>query len=291
MRIVNNLKTGLLLSGLMAICMLLGHVMGGPQGVLMGLVLGGAGSIISYWFSDKIAVAAMGAQQISREDLPWLFDSLERMTQRAGLPMPRVYVCPQDAPNAFATGRNPQNSAVAITQGMLRHFPRNEIEAVMAHELAHIKHRDVLISTIAAVMAGMISYAGYMVMFMGGGNNRENNNPLGAIGALLMIVLAPVAAMMIQMAISRQREFAADSFAGELVGQPLHLAAALNRLRAGNERIPTDTNPAFHALYICEPLHRGVTNLFTTHPPIEKRIAALETQAMAMGVARPGFRG
>ncbi len=274
MRVLNNLKTTFLLASLIALCMLLGHFIGGPSGLMIGLVLGGGMNLVAYFFSDKIALASMQAQQVSRQDIPWLYDMVEELAARAGLPMPRVYVCPQPAPNAFATGRNPANSAVAITEGMLRNFPRDEIAGVMAHELAHIKHRDVLISTIAAVLAGIISYAGYMLMFSGG--NRENQNPLGA---LLMVVLAPLAAMLIQMAISRQREYAADNYAGELTGDPLCLARALNRLQHGNERIPTETNPAFHALYICEPLHAGVANLFSTHPPIEKRIAALRRQA------------
>jgi heat shock protein HtpX len=190
-------------------------------------------------------------------------------------------VCPQPAPNAFATGRNPHNAAVAVTEGLLRHFPTHEIEGVIAHELAHVKHRDVLISCVAAVLAGMISYAGYMLMFFGGGSrDSRSSNPLGAIGAVAMIVLAPLAAVLIQAAISRQREFAADSYGGELCGNPERLAAALARLEAGNERIPTPTNPAFHNLYIVEPFSAGgVASLFATHPPTEKRIAALRAQA------------
>ncbi|MFO0837284.1 MAG: M48 family metalloprotease [Phycisphaerae bacterium] len=284
MRFVNNLKTAFLLGAMMALCMLVGHLVGGAGGLIIGLLFGLVGNGLGYFFSDKIALAANRAQEVTRADIPWLVDMVDDLAARAGLPPPRVYVCPQAAPNAFATGRNPRNAAVAITEGMLRNFPRDEIAGVMAHELAHVKHRDVLISTIAAVMAGIISYAGYMLFYLpgGGGGRSENQNPLGAIGAIVMILLAPLAATLIQLAISRQREFAADNFAGELTSDPLCLARALSRLHHGNERIPTDTNPAFHALYICEPLHGGVASLFSTHPPIEQRIEKLRRQAQAM---------
>lgn len=283
MRFWNHTKTALLLGSLMGLCMLVGHLLGGANGLLLGLMFGGIGNVIAYFFSDKIALASMGAQPVSREQLPWLHAMIERLSERAGIPTPRIYVCPQDAPNAFATGRNPANSAVAITEGMLRNFPREEIEGVMAHEIGHIRHRDVLISTIAAVMAGMLSYAGYMLMFMGGGNNRENQSPLGAIGALVAVIVAPIAAMIIQMAISRQREYAADSFAGELCGDPRRLAYALQRLEAGNARVPTETNPSYNSLFIVAPLSgRGMASLFSTHPPTQKRIAALLEQAARM---------
>ncbi len=295
MRVMNNIKTVLLLSALMGLCMLVGFAAGGPHGLLIGLIFGGIGNFIGYFFSDRIALAAMQAVEVTREnrELAWLVDMVERLATRAGLPAPRVYVCPQEAPNAFATGRNPRNSAVAITIGMLRDFPRPEIEAVMAHELAHIRHRDVLTATIAAVMAGVISYAGYMLMFMGGGGNRdgEHQSPFAAVGAIVAVLLAPIAALLIQSAISRQREFAADHYAGELCGNPLQLASALARLERRNEAIPTETNPAFNSLYIVNPLSAGamMASLFSTHPATEKRIAALEQQANAMGVfARVG---
>lgn len=279
MQFVNNAKTAFLLGSLIGLCMLIGYGVGGQMGLIYGLMFGGIGNLIAFFFSDRIALSAMRAQEVRREDLPWLYDMVERLAERANLPMPRVYVCPQAAPNAFATGRSPRHSAVAITEGMLRNFPAHEIEGVMAHELAHIKHRDVLISTIAAVLGGMISYAGYMLMWFGGGS-RENNNPLGIIGVIAMAILAPIAAALIQMAISRSREYVADAYGGALCGDPMKLAAALRRLQAGNERIPTDTPPAFHSMYIMEPLHAGaVMNLFSTHPPVEKRVAALVKQA------------
>jgi len=281
MRFVNNFKTAVLLGALIGLCMLVGHYVAGPTGVLYGLLFGGLGNIVAFFFSDKIALASMGAQPVERHELPWLHDLVERLATKAGLPTPRIYVCPQAAPNAFATGRNPRNSAVAITVGMLNGFPRHEIEGVLAHELAHIRNRDVLISTVAAVLAGIISYAGYALYFFGGSRDSRDN-PLGALGALLMIVLAPIAAMLIQLAISRAREYAADQYAGELTGNPLQLAAALERLTVANKHVPTDTSPAFHALYICEPLHGGVSSLFSTHPPVEKRIQALREQASQM---------
>ena len=279
MRFVNNVKTAALLGAMMGLCMLLGHFFLGPNGLLFGLLLGGGANIISFFFSDKIAIAAMRGQEVTRAEAPQFYDMIERLAQRAGLPMPRVFICPQDAPNAFATGRGPSHAAVAITQGMLRNFPPHEIEGVMAHELAHVKHRDVLISTVAAVMAGLISYAGYMLMFMGG-RSRGRDNPLGAIGAIAMIVLAPIAAMLIQAAISRQREFAADSYGGELCGDPRKLANALQRLKVGNERIPMNTNPAFNQMFIMEPLAaKGMAGLFGTHPDTDERIRRLNEQA------------
>ncbi|MFO0837174.1 MAG: M48 family metalloprotease [Phycisphaerae bacterium] len=278
MKTLNHLKTAFLLGSLIGLCMLVGHLLGGPQGLLLGLVFGGLGNLVAYWFSDRIALTAMQAQPVNHTEAPWLVDTVERLALRAGLPTPRVYVCPHSAPNAFATGRNPRNSAVAITAGMLRDFPRHEIEAVMAHEIAHIKNRDVLIATVAAVLGGLISYAGYSLMFVGGG--RDNQNPLGALGAIVAVLLAPIAALLIQMAISRQREYAADALGGELCGDPRNLALALHRLQGGNQRVATDVNLAFNSMFIMQPLSaRGMATLFSTHPPVEKRIAALERQA------------
>jgi heat shock protein HtpX len=258
--------------------------------VLIGLVLGGTGNLIAYWFSDKIALASMHAQELPPDELPWLHTMIERLAQRAGIPRPRIYICPQPAPNAFATGRSPRHSAVAITAGMLNNFPQSEIEGVMAHEISHIRHRDVLISTIAAVMAGVISFLGYMFMWFGGGNNRDGGNPLGAIGALLMIILAPLAAGMIQMAISRSREYAADAGAADLTGNPRALATALNRLQHGNDHIPTEVNPAFNSLFIMSPLNMGgIGSWFSTHPPVEKRIAALLRMEREMAAVTTRF--
>jgi heat shock protein HtpX len=281
MQFVNNLKTGILLSGLMALCLGIGYLIGGGPGLIYGFLFGGLGNIIAFFFSDKIAVTAMGGQEITRADSPWLFDTVQRLTERAGLPMPRVYVCPQPAPNAFATGRNPQHSAVAVTRGLLESMRPEEIEAVLAHEVGHIKHRDVLISTVASVLAGIISVSTWMLMWFGGG--RRSDNPMGAIGAILALVLAPIAAAIIQMAISRSREFAADNYGGELCGNPMHLANALRRLSSINERVPTDTPAAMHSMYIVQPLSgQSLASLFSTHPPVEDRIEALVAQAQRM---------
>ncbi len=282
MRFMNHVKTAMLLGAMLGLCMLIGHFVGGPRGMILGLMFGGIGNVIAFFFSDRIALSSMRARQITREDLPWLHDAVARLAERDGLPMPRVYICPQAAPNAFATGRNPRNAAVAVTEGMLANFPPHEIEGVLAHELGHVKHRDILIATIAATIAGGISALAYMFMFFGGGGDRRDS-PVGAIGALLTIILAPIAAGLIKAAISRQREYAADSYGGELCGDPNKLAAALQRLAAANQRIPTRANPAYESLFIVQPLLPGaVTSLFSTHPPIEKRIAALREQAMRM---------
>ena len=279
MRWLNNAKTAALLGALVALCMAIGYLVGGPYGMGLGLACGAVSNLLAYYFSDKIALLTMGGRELGRDELPWLHEIVERLAARAGLPAPRLYVCPQPAPNAFATGRDPQHAAVAVTEGMLRLVPPREIEGVLAHELSHIKHRDILISSVAAVLAGAISYAGYMLMFFGGGRNSRDN-PLAGVGGVVMIILAPLAAGLIQMAISRQREYAADSYGGELCGDPLKLAGALARLQAENEHIPTETHPAFHNMYIVEPFSGGgVMSLFSTHPPIEKRIAALREQA------------
>lgn len=278
----NTFKTAVLLGAMIGLFMAVGYFILGPQGIAIGLAFGGISNLLAYFYSDKIAIAAMGAQEVSPKDIPWLFAMVEDLSSKAGMPMPRIYISPQAAPNAFATGRNPQHAAVAVTEGMLRNFPRDEIEGVLAHELSHVRHRDVLISTIAATLAGIISYVGYIFMF--GGGSRDRDNPFGAIGALLMIVLAPLAAMLIQLAISRSREYAADASGAELCGDPNKLASALARLENGNQRVPTDTPPAFNALYIVEPLSAAsiAASLFSTHPPIEKRIEALHRQAMQM---------
>lgn len=278
----NTLKTAFLLGLLLALCMLVGQALGGPRGMLMGLIFGSIGNLIGYFFSDKIALASMGAREIGESDLPWLHSMVRSLCQRAELPMPRLYVCPGKAPNAFATGRNPNNAAVAITEGMLESFPQQEIEGVIAHELGHVKNRDVLISTIAAVLAGVIGYAAHMFMFFGhAGDDRDGRNPLSFIAVLFTIILAPIAATLIQLAISRSREFAADSFSGQVSGDPLKLASALERLGKLNQRIPSSFNPGYHALMIVEPLSAGrnLASLFSTHPPVEQRIAELYKQA------------
>lgn len=287
MRFVNNVKTAGLLGSLIALCMLIGHYTLGPNGMLFGLLLGGGGAIFSYLFSDKIAMASMGGQEVSREQIPWLFDMVEQLAGRAGLPMPRIYVCPQAAPNAFATGRSPRKAAVAISQGMLRHFPKHEIAGVMAHELAHVKNYDTMTMAVAATIGGAISMLAQYLQFgaLFGGN--RNNNSVGWIGMLVAIIVAPMAAMLVQMAVSRSREYQADRMGGQICGNPRWLASALQKIEGfarGIRNEPAEAAPATAHLFIINPLTgEGMDNLFSTHPNTANRIAALERLAAEMG--------
>ena len=276
--LVNGFKTAVLLGLMIGVCLGVGYLFGREQGMLIGLIFGGGMSVMSYFFSDKLALAGAGARPVSREEAPELYAMVERLSQRAGLPMPRVYFSPEQAPNAFATGRNPAHGVVCVTAGLMNMMTPAELEGVIGHELSHIRHRDILIATVAAVMAGAITYAAHMMMWFGGGGSRDRDNPLGIVGVLLSIILAPIAAGLIQMAISRSREYAADASGAELAGGPEGLIAALKKLAMANERIPMNVNPATSSLYIVMPLageSRGMMDLFRTHPPTEKRIAKL----------------
>ena len=215
----NGLKTAALLGLLMGLCLALGYAFGRNEGMLIGLIFGGGMSLVSYFFSDKIALASTGAQPVTPEQAPGLYQVTSRLADRAGLPMPRLYISPEQAPNAFATGRNPAHGVVCVTQGLLQMMDQRELEGVIAHELSHIKHRDILISTVAAIIAGAISYAAHMFIWFGGGG-RDRDNPLGIVGTILMMLFAPLAAMLIQMAISRSREYAADARALSLPAAP-----------------------------------------------------------------------
>lgn len=293
-RFANNVKTVLLLGLIMGLAIFAGRMLFGPQGIVYGLVFGGFVNVIGYFFSDKIALATMGAQEVTPENAhelgpigPKYLRIVEELARNAGLPMPRVYVSPHRAPNAFATGRNPSNAAVCVTQGLLETMPERELRGVIGHELAHVRHRDILIQTIAATFAGAITALAHMaqwgLMFGGGMGHRDDReggtNPLVM---LLMILLAPIAALLIQLWISRTREYAADSYGAQVSGDPLGLASALRRLHAYNERIPMPVNPTREAMFIVKPLSaEGLTGLFATHPPIEERIRRLE--AMAAG--------
>jgi heat shock protein HtpX len=245
--------------------------------MVMALVLGGGMNVVAYYFSDKIALATMRAREVSREEEPGLVGLVEELARRAGLPMPRVCICPQEAPNAFATGRNPSNAVVAVTEGLLRVVDRNELSGVLAHELGHIKHRDILIQTVAATVAGAISALGYLLWFVpmgsGGGNRRGGN----ALVALAMIILAPIAAMLLQLAISRKREYNADSFGAEVSGDPRYLASALVKLHQVNSRVPMQVAmDSQKNMFIVEPFTgREVAKLFNTHPALEDRLEAL----------------
>ncbi|MGC4034171.1 MAG: zinc metalloprotease HtpX [Tepidisphaeraceae bacterium] len=276
----NNIKTVMLLSILSGIVIAAGYGLGGAHGAVIALVAAGVMNFFGYFFSDKIALSSMQAQEVGPDHE--LYKIVEPMVQRAGLPMPKVYVSPQMAPNAFATGRNPSNSAVCATAGLLQSLNRNEIAAVMAHELAHVKHRDILITTVAATIGGAISFLGNMYWFQsmfGGGNRDEEgeSHPLAGIIGLLVMILGPIAAAVIQMAVSRQREYAADTEGARIVGDPMYLASALQKIHHMADRVPMNVNPAFNALMIAEPRTLGdrMAEMFSTHPPLEKRMMNL----------------
>jgi heat shock protein HtpX len=278
---MNNLKTAVLMAGLVALLMAAGQALGGSQGLILGSVLGLGMNFIMYFFSDRLVLRMYGAQVVTEQQAPELYRMVDRLRQRAGLPMPVVAVAPHDQPNAFATGRSPQKAVVAVTTGILRAVPQDELEGVIAHELAHIKNRDMLTTTIAAGMAGMIGNLPWLLMFAGGSRDDEGGHPLAS---LAMVILAPIAAMLIQFAISRQREFEADRVGAEILGRPLVLARALQRLEAMAHRIPMNVAPAAAPLAQVNPLAAmggGMMSWFSTHPPMEERIARLE--AMAAG--------
>jgi heat shock protein HtpX len=277
---MNNLKTAVLMAGLVALLMAAGQVLGGTSGLVWGSLLGLAMNFGMYFFSDRLVLRMYGAQVVSEQQAPALYRMVDRLRQRAGLPMPLVAIAPHEQPNAFATGRSPSRAVVCVTEGILRLLPTEEIEAVIAHELAHIKNRDMLITTIAAGMAGMISNLPWLILFAGG-RGDDDRHPLAE---LALMVLAPIAAMLIQFAVSRQREYEADRVGAEILGRPRSLASALRRLDAYASRIPMEVAPAAAPLAQVNPLaaHGGaVLRLFSTHPPTAERVARLE--AMAAG--------
>jgi len=273
----NQMKTMLFMSILTIMVIMIGGALGGQSGMVMAFVFALAMNGGSYWFSDKIALSMTGAQPVDREYAPELHGIVEKLAKTAGLPMPRIYITPSPQPNAFATGRNPQHAAVAVTQGLLNILNKEELEGVLAHELAHIKNRDVLISTVAAVMAGVITtvanWAQWALMFGGAGSDDEDG---GGLAALPLIILGPLAAMLVQMAVSRSREYIADSTGAEIAGSSSGLANALLKLHQGSRMIPMQVSPAASHMFIVNPLNaQRVANLFSTHPPIEDRVAKL----------------
>jgi heat shock protein HtpX len=282
---INTLKTTLLLALLTVLLVTMGAAIGGKGGMLIAFFMAAAMNFGSYWFSDKIVLRMYNAQEITREVHPSFYGMVERLAVQAGLPMPKVYIIPDESPNAFATGRNPAHAAVAATEGILRILSTEELEGVMAHELAHVKNRDILISTIAATFAGAISMIGNMLqwgaMFGAGRNEDEEGGGGGLIGSLVMAIIAPIAAMLIQMAVSRSREYLADTAGAEICGRPLALAGALRKLHNASQAIPLqDARPATAHMFIVNPLTGGgLMSLFSTHPPMEERIARLEGMA------------
>lgn len=280
---VNNFKTAVLLAGLGGLCMFIGQVLGGSNGLMVGLLIGLAMAGGSYWFSDKLAIASARAVEVGPEQMPQYHAIMRDLSMRAGVPMPRLYVSPNPQPNAFATGRNPQNAAVCVTEGLLRSLSWDEIQGVLAHELAHVRNRDILISSVAAAIAMGITFVASMARWaflfggVGGRSDDGENNP---IVGLLMLILAPIAAGLIQAAISRSREFEADASAARLLGTGEPLARALEKLEAGAERVPSHVNPAEASAYIVNPLRgRAMVQMFSTHPSVEDRIARLRSNA------------
>ena len=291
---MNGFRTTILLAALTALVVWIGQMIGGPNGAIMALVMAGAMNFISYWFSDKIVLKMYGGQEITANDDPELFGLVQEIAGRAGLPMPRVYMIPEEAPNAFATGRNPEHAAVAVTQGIRRLLNKRELGGVLGHELSHVKHRDILISSIAATLAGAISYLAYMAQWaaiFGGGSRDREEGGSNIFGLLFMMIVAPMAAMLIQMAVSRSREYMADEGGAKVTGDPLALASALRKLQMGAQNIPLQVSDATASstahMFIVNPLSGGgLANLFSTHPAMEERIARLEAMAKDMSYLR-----
>ena len=290
---MKGFRTTILLAILTALVVWIGHMFGGPNGAVIALVVAGVMNFISYWFSDKIVLKMYRGQEITANDDPELYGLVQDLAARAGLPMPKVYVIPEETPNAFATGRNPEHAAVAVTYGIRRILNKRELAGVLGHELSHVKNRDILVSSIAATLAGAISYLAHMAQWaaiFGGGRDREEGGN-NIFGLLFMIIVAPVAAMLIQMAVSRSREYMADATGAKVTGDPLALASALRKLHMGAQNIPLQVSDATATstahLFIVNPLSgRGLAHLFSTHPAMEERIARLEAMAKDMSYMR-----
>lgn len=282
---MSYLKTAILLAGLTGLFMGVGYLIGGGSGALIALVIAAATNVFAYWNSDRMVLSMYGAHEVDQRTAPDLHNLVAELAGRAGLPMPRVFIMDEAQPNAFATGRNPQNAAVAVTTGLMHSLSREELAGVIAHELAHINNHDTLLMTVTATIAGAISMVAQFGMFFGG--NRNSNNGLGVIGSIAMMILAPLGAMLVQMAISRTREYAADDLGARICGQPMWLASALAKIANAAHQVPNpeaERNPATAHMFIINPLSgHGVDNLFTTHPATENRIAALQQLAAQMG--------
>lgn len=284
-RFSTQIRTGLLLAGLTALFIGIGAVIGGAF-LWVFVVFSVLMNVVAYWMSDKFAIMASRAKPVSEAEAPELYRIVRELSQLYDVPMPRVYLIPSDQPNAFATGRNPQHSAVAVTQGLMQGMPSDQIRGVLAHEFAHIKNRDILVSSIAAMIAGAISAIGNILFWTSIFGGDDEDNPIGALGALLIMLVAPIAAALLQLAVSRQREYLADATAARMLGEGRPLADALETLERGTKAIPMQVNPATEALYIANPLKAGgVAGLFSTHPPIEERIERLREYDRSRGLA------
>jgi heat shock protein HtpX len=283
---MNRLKTAMLLATLTALMLWIGFSLGGQQGLMTALVLAGLINIVSYWWSDQIALRMHRAQPVTQEEAPELHEIVRTLAQRANVPTPNVYLIPEQAPNAFATGRNPSHAAVAVTAGLMQVLTKEELAGVLAHELGHVRNRDTLIMTVAATLAGALTMLARFGMLTGGGRSADDRGRGGnPLVTMLAVMLAPVAAALIQMAISRSREFLADDAGAELTGHPLGLAQALRKISTASRQIPMQSgSPATAHLFIINPLSgKGLTALFSTHPPVEQRIARLEAMAKQHG--------
>jgi heat shock protein HtpX len=281
---MNTFKTTILLTGLTLILVLAGEYFGGGGGALLAFAVAAAMNFFSYFYSDKIALRMYGAQPVTREELPRIYAVVERLTGRAGIPMPKIYVIPTESPNAFATGRNPNHASVAVTHGILALLNDDELEGVLAHELGHVRNRDILTSSIAATLAGAITILARMAFWFGGGQRRNG----GVIGSLVMLLLAPLAATMIQLWVSRTREYEADASGAGLTGNPYALASALEKISAVSRRVPLLASPNSAHLFIIAPLLSGQSwaSLFSTHPPVEKRIERLIGRPSMLGTGK-----
>jgi heat shock protein HtpX len=282
---MNGLKTMVLMVALTLLLVWGGAALGGKSGMTMALGFALVMNMVTYWFSDKIVLRMYGAKEVKEADAPELFSIVRTLAQKASIPMPKVYIIENDSPNAFATGRNPSHAAVAVTTGIMRILSRDELAGVIGHELAHVKHRDILIGTVAATIAGAISYLAQMAhwaMLFGGRSSDDDDRGGNPLVALVMMIVGPIAALLIQMAISRSREYSADEGGARIAGSPYFLANALKKLHIASQRIPLEANPATAHMFIVSPLTgRGILTLFSTHPPIEERLARLE--AMVRG--------
>jgi heat shock protein HtpX len=291
---MNGFRTTMLLAALTALVVWIGHMFGGPNGAVMALIIAGAMNFFSYWFSDKIVLKMYGGQQITANDDPELYGLVQELAGRGGLPMPKVYIIPDESPNAFATGRNPEHAAVAVTQGIRRILTKRELAGVLGHELSHVKNRDILIGSIAATLAGAISYLAQMAQWaaiFGGGSRDREEGGSNMFGLLFMMIVAPIAAMLIQMAVSRSREYMADAGGAKISGDPLALASALRKLHMGVQNIPMEASPATQNatahMFIVSPLSGGsFASLFSTHPAMEERIRRLEAMAKDLSYVR-----
>ncbi len=282
-----RIRTWILIAGLSGLLMSIGFLVGGAQGIVFFAAIAALMNLVMFWFSDKLALKMSKARPVERSEAPQLYEDVEELCGKAGLPMPTLHLIPNEQPNAFATGRNPSRSAVAVTEGLLKHMPREQVRAVLAHELAHVKNRDILVTTIAAMIAASISAIANFLQFslIFGGRDNRDNSPFALVGMIAAIVVGPLAAMLLQLGVSRQREYLADATAAKFLGEGRPLAEALRTLQKGVEAIPMQVNPATATLYIANPLRaKGMSAMFSTHPPMERRIEKLVAYDAAHGI-------